>query len=134
MSTVIRPEVSKKNPYYISKERYYELKHFCLQYHDYAHRIALQRNESHFKPFSDISRRSTQLSDKTGSIAVENALYGGYMKMIEDCCNDAGGDISKWLFKSVTEGKSFTVLDPPCCKEYFYIRYRKFFYLLDKVR
>lgn len=32
MSTTIRAEVSKKNPYWIEKHRYYELKHFCLQY------------------------------------------------------------------------------------------------------
>lgn len=25
-------ELSERNPYYISKHRYYELKHFCLQY------------------------------------------------------------------------------------------------------
>ena len=32
MSTTIRPELSEKNPYWIEKHRYYELKHFCLQY------------------------------------------------------------------------------------------------------
>lgn len=32
MGTTIRPELSKKNPYWIEKHRYYELKHFCLQY------------------------------------------------------------------------------------------------------
>lgn len=32
MGTVIRPEVSAKNKYWLSKHRYYELKHFCLQY------------------------------------------------------------------------------------------------------
>ena len=32
MSTDIRPEVSVKNKYWISRHRYYELKHFCLQY------------------------------------------------------------------------------------------------------
>jgi hypothetical protein len=46
--------------------------------------------------------------------------------MIEDCCKKAGGDIEKYLFKAVTEGKSYAVLNPPCSKEYFY--------LLDKVR
>lgn len=35
MCTNVRPNVSKKNDYYISKERYYELKHFCLQYNDW---------------------------------------------------------------------------------------------------
>ena len=32
MATVIRAELSKNNKYWISKHRYYELKHFCLQY------------------------------------------------------------------------------------------------------
>ena len=32
MGTVIRPEITKKNKYWIEKHRYYELKHFCLQY------------------------------------------------------------------------------------------------------
>ena len=35
MSRIIRPELSKSNPYYISKHRYYELKHFCLQYYEW---------------------------------------------------------------------------------------------------
>lgn len=32
MSTVIRAELSHKSKYHIDKHRYYELKHFCLQY------------------------------------------------------------------------------------------------------
>jgi len=32
MSTVIRPELSKSSKYWIDRHRYYELKHFCLQY------------------------------------------------------------------------------------------------------
>lgn len=30
MATEIRPELSEKNPYWIGKHRYYELKHFCI--------------------------------------------------------------------------------------------------------
>ena len=32
MATKVRPEISEKNPYFIERERYYELKHFCRQY------------------------------------------------------------------------------------------------------
>ena len=32
MAHDIRPEVSQKNPFWIGKHRYYELKHFCLQF------------------------------------------------------------------------------------------------------
>ena len=35
METLLRPELSTKNKYYIGKHRYYELKHFCLQYHEF---------------------------------------------------------------------------------------------------
>lgn len=34
-----RAEISKKNPHYISKHRYYELKHFCLQYPEWKHAL-----------------------------------------------------------------------------------------------
>lgn len=33
-----RAELSRKNPYWIPRHRYYELKHFCLQFRDYQHR------------------------------------------------------------------------------------------------
>lgn len=35
MTTVIRPEITHSKRYYISKHRYYELKHFCLQYYEW---------------------------------------------------------------------------------------------------
>ena len=31
MRNDMRPELSQKNPYWIGKHRYYELKHFCLR-------------------------------------------------------------------------------------------------------
>lgn len=134
MCTSIRPVISKKSPYYISKDRYYELKHFCLQYKDFKRRIALEASKMSLKGVSVIGRRSIGEIDRTGDLATNLALYWHYIKIIENACLEAGGDISKWLFKAVTEGKSYAVLNPPCCKEYFYQRYRRFYYLLDKVR
>ncbi|MDR3050714.1 MAG: hypothetical protein LBU67_03220, partial [Oscillospiraceae bacterium] len=32
MGTTVRPEISEKSKYWIERHRYYELKHFCLQY------------------------------------------------------------------------------------------------------
>ena len=37
MGTTLRAELSEKNPYWIEKHRYYELKHFCLQYSGLNH-------------------------------------------------------------------------------------------------
>lgn len=46
MATVIRPELSENNKYWISKHRYYELKHFCLQYPEW---------KSLYDEFSDVT-------------------------------------------------------------------------------
>ena len=35
MGTVIRAKLSENNKYFVEKHRYYELKHFCLQYPDW---------------------------------------------------------------------------------------------------
>lgn len=35
MGTNIRSNLSRKNRYWISRHRYYELKHFCLQYSEW---------------------------------------------------------------------------------------------------
>ena len=60
-----------------------------------------------------------------------------YMKMIIQCCKDADSYIWTWLLEGVTEGLSYGSLQArgiPCGKDYYYDRYRKFFWLLDKVR
>lgn len=36
-----KPELSEKNPYHLSRHRYYELKHFCFQYPEWKKNIAL---------------------------------------------------------------------------------------------
>lgn len=121
MSTVVRPVIAASNPFYISKHRYYELKHHCLQYPEWRHALLLETNQ-------------TLENKETGTVATEIAFYGSAIEQINRCCAEAGDDISQWLFTAITEGKSYSVLCPPCSKEYFYQRYRKFFYLLDKAR
>ena len=134
MSTVIRNEVSKKNPYYISKHRMLELKHFCLQYEEWRQeyvRITVLQSYGYGKiPGSEIS-------DKTSKLAMRAAELEGYMKLVMGCCKEADGYIWTWLFEAVTCGLSYGALQArgiPCGKDYYYDRYRKFFWLLDKKR
>lgn len=134
MSTVIRNEVSKKNRYYIPKHRMLELKHFCLQYEDWR------------KERSKITViQSYQIGkipgggnpDKVSSLAMRAAELDGYAELVVRCCKEADDYIWKWLFEGVTSGVSYGALQArgiPCGKDYYYDRYRKFFWLLDKVR
>ena len=134
MSTVIRPEISKKNPYWIPKHRYYELKHFCLQYPEwkksYASLNGLPTRSSGF------SERVSggDISDPTELYAEARIYYADRMKMVEDAARKAAGDLGNLMLKSVTEGISYEHTYPPCCKEVWFAAYRRFFWLLDKAR
>ena len=134
MSTVIRNEVSKKNPYYISKHRLLELKHFCMQYEEWRQeyvRLTVLQSYGYGKiPGSGVS-------DKVSKVALRAAELDGYMKMIVKCCKEADESIWTYIFEGVTCGVSYGVLVArgiPCGKDYYYDKYRKFFWLLDKVR
>ena len=134
MGTVIRPEVSVKNKYWLSKHRYYELKHFCLQYPEWKKSyICLDgmpnRSGSVLEHVS-----GGPLGDPTAVYAEARIYYRERMEMIEKAAEEAAGDLSVLLLKSVTEGLSYEKLAPPCCKEVWYTAYRRFFWLLDKVR
>ena len=137
MSTVIRPEISKKNPYWIDKHRYYELKHFCLQYPTW--KKAKAEIDGMAKSNIDISKSRTNNVSKPVEKCVEDSLYySERIELVERLCKEATDEFSDYLFKAVTEGYSYTylktVLDIPCCKETYYEVYRRFFWLLSKVR
>lgn len=62
--------------------------------------------------------------------------FGGYL--IKKCCIEADGTIWKFIYRAVTEDISYvtlaTVYDIPCGKDYYYERYRKFFWLLSNYK
>lgn len=137
MPTVIRSQLATSNPYYISKHRYYELKHYCLQYPEWKRMMSKIREKSLIGGYIVYNNTSIQESDKTGDYGVFLANLSHSMKEIEQICKEAGGDISDWLFAAVTEGISYPILEArgiPCGRDYFYLRYRKFFWLLSQVR
>lgn len=132
MGTVIRAEVSCRNTYWISRHRYYELKHFCLQYPEWKEAY---HNLDGFgaRPIMEIGRKGG-VSDPTYIYAQARIYYRDRMDMVEKAALDAVADMAKLMVKAVTEGLSYEHISPPCCKEVWYAGYRRFFWLLDKAR
>lgn len=135
MSTKIRPEISKKNPYWISKHRYYELLHFCLQYNEWKKKIeTLQGMMLSAKPISQ-EPHSTDIYDPTPRFALRIVYFNDKIERVKNAAEAADDAISSYILQSVTEGRSYRLLREidgmPCSKEYFYDRYRRFFYILD---
>ena len=138
MGTVIRPEVSTKNKYWISKHRHYELKHFCLQYPSW------KKLHADYLDFGIVSSKfdgmpsSGRISDLTSEQAIRKTCYADKIKLVEQAAMDADSDLYWYILKAVTEGLSYTYLkaklEIPCGRDMFYDRYRKFFWLLSKLR
>lgn len=138
MATVIRAQISEKNKYYIDKHRYYELKHFCLQYNEWKKAYAACCEAVIFTSKFDKLPSSNMPGDLTAKYAIRKAQYGEKIKLIEAIAKEADDFLYPYILKAVTEGLSYTYLkarmDIPCGRDMYYDRYRKFFWLLSESR
>lgn len=138
MGTNIRAEISKKNEYWIDKHRYYELKHFCLQYDTF--KTAYKSVEMYSNKSIYLVTPKKENNNFSPIDPVIDSLYywESRINMIEEAANLADPIIGKYILKAVTKGKGYTYLktcmNVPCCKDCYYNYYRKFFWILNKLR
>jgi hypothetical protein len=138
MATTIHPELSRKNKYWIERHRYYELKHFCLQYPIW--KKAYLSFDGIIKHPSDLEKSSKtgQHGDPTLDCVMERLFYSERIEMVERSAQEADFVLSKYILQGVTEGVSYDYLKArlniPCCKDVYYELYRRFFWILDKER
>lgn len=138
MSTIIRAEVSKKNPYWIEKHRYYELKHFCLQYPIWKQAYLSLGGLSSKPGVMELCRNKYNMSNPTERITMIRLNYSEKMEMIEKAAEESSIELSKYILLGITKGLSYTSLSTkygiPCCRDVYYEAYRRFFWLLNKKR
>ena len=134
----LKPELSKKNKYWINKNRYYELKYFCLQYPLWKKAYELLDGLKICSYDLMVFPNSGLPGDPTGRCVDERSLYFERMRLVEDAARDADPYLASYILKAVTEGRSYTylesILEIPCSRDTYYDRYRRFFWLLDQKR
>lgn len=132
-----RNEISGKNKYWISKHRYLELKHFCLQYPEWKRAYNCIENIP--------SSKSIVYSAKCYSddyflelAALKRSELSRNIEMIERTAQNADEYLGPFILKAVTQGVSYTQLHVKefmaCSKDMYYDRYHKFFWLLNQAR
>lgn len=136
MSTTIRPELSEKNPYWIEKHRYYELKHFCLQYPIWRKARGALSGLSQ-RPI-DMVIFTKNFGDPTAKCAEARAFYSERMELVEKAAEETDRELGDYILKAVTQGISYDLLraraNVPCCKDVYYELYRRFFWILNRMR
>ena len=134
----LKPELSKKNKYWIDKNRYYELKYFCLQYPTWKHAYDLL-DGLHICSY-DLSTlsRTNNPSDPISHCVDERSIYYDRMKLVQEAALKTDPYLASYILKAVTEGYSYSylesILEIPCGRDMYYDRYRRFFWILDKMK
>lgn len=137
MSTELRPELSGKSKYWISKHRYYELKHFCLQYKSWKKELAHLSMPGGMP--TDILLSQTNLpADPVARAAIAREYLKDRIRVVETAAKISDPDLAPYILVGATEGLSYdqqmakgTV---PCSRDTYYDRYRKFFFVLSNSR
>lgn len=137
MGETVRAELSKKNKYWIDKNRYYELKYFCLQYPLWRRAYELL-DGLQLCSYDLVYVSNSDLSDVTGKCVEEREIYFERMKTVEKAAIEADPYLASYILKAVTEGHSYnylqTQLNIPCGRDMYYDRYRRFFWILSNSR
>ena len=128
-------ELSSRNPWKLEKERFLELKHFCLQYESWRVKVF----EMTYLPV--INRMEVKGTEKKNIVEEKAMLLANLqhnLNIVRECVEQADPDLRDYILVGVTQNKSYewlvTNMNMPASSFMYYDRYRKFFWLLDKVR
>lgn len=112
-----------KTEYAVSKHRYYELKHFCLQYPEWQ------------KLYLDLDGWQKEISksegDTTSRDGIRRADLARNMLLIEDVCRFVCGKYEQRIFRLVIYGEKPKL---NWDEQDFWYYYRKFFWELSRRR
>lgn len=122
----------KLSDHNISKEKYLELKYFCLQYNE--KKDMLEKNYGLHSVVHDGQPRGNRTGNPTEYQAMRNEMLKSDIELIEQTAIQADPEIYQYILKNVTEGIGYDYLDVPLCRTKFYDSRRYFFFLLSKKR
>lgn len=110
-----------KNEYELSKHRFYELKHFCMQYPEWE-MLYLELNGW----ATEIGKNEGDTTSRDG-IRRADLMYK--MELIRETCHDICGEYEKQVFEYVILGNKPILRSD---QRDFWYYYRKFFWELSK--
>ena len=123
MGTNTRPELSVKNRYWLPKHRFYELKHFCLQYPEWKKLYSL------LDGWPEGSSKNE--GDTTSRDGIMRAGLAQKMNLVRETVHDVCGEYEWDIFEYVVLGIKPKLTSDQ--KDFWYY-YQKFFWELSRRR
>lgn len=129
----MKSELSKKNEYWLPKHRYYELKHFCLQYQYWKLKIA--QLTCYITAYIGARPVERTHDSPTEKCVMLRQKYKNHIDTVTKAANLTDSELGPYILKGVTLGYSYEQLQTqfqiPCSRSVYYQLYRKFFYILS---
>lgn len=123
--------------YGISKNRYAELKAFCLQYGEKKSKIKYGISTAQY----DGQPKAHNTGSQTERQAMDNVIYMKDCAMIEEAAIRTNPEIWRYIVKSVTLGLSYEFIEYdneqgkiPMCRRDFYGTRKKFYAILNEMK
>ena len=132
MPVEIRKRDMKLSDHNITRDKYNELKYFCLQY--WQKKQEIDRNYGIDSFSQDGMPRGTSSSNPTEKKALRIAQLKRDTELIEQTAMEADAEIYPWILKNVTSGVPYEYMDVPMGRKKFYEARRYFFFLLAQKR
>lgn len=123
--------------YGISKNRYKELKAFCLQYDEKKSKIKYELSATRY----DGQPKGHSVGSQVENQAIDNDIYKRDCAMIEEAAIRANPEIWRYIVKSVTLGLPYEFIEfdekqgkIPMCRSDFYGTRKKFYAILNELK
>lgn len=131
----VRPMNEKK--YEISKHRFLELYHFCMQYQEWITELKLRKDTVKGMGNTDGIHGSGREGSATEHLVIRRMKLREKCELIEQTAIEADLELYPYILEGVTtEYASYKYLKQvkgiPCGKKMYYDRRRKFYWLLSK--
>lgn len=132
----LKPNLSRKNRWWISKNSYYAAYYFSMKYREWKDEYKNLENTLS-SPGYDNMPHGSGISKPTEDDGIKKAELDKKIKLIENTVEEADKEMYRWLLKAVTqEGVTYNylkqIMDIPFSRNTFYDRRRKFYYILSK--
>lgn len=137
MGTNYRPSVSKKNKYWISKHRFYEIQHMCYQYQEWKDEYRTLSEQTVSGIDYDGMPHGTGVSSPTENVGIRLTELANKIALVEETAIEADPLLAKYILKAVTdENVTFNylqqVMNIPCGKDMYYSKRRRFYWLMSR--
>ncbi len=137
MGTNYRASISKKNKYWISKHRFYEIQHMCYQYQEWKDEYRTLSEQTVNGVNYDGMPHGNVVGDPTGNAGEKLAELARKIALVEETAIEADPLIAKYILKSVTdENVTYEYLDSimniPCSRNTYFSKRRRFYWLMSR--